>query len=357
MPNRMKVLLAESDLASARSVMSALREKGVDVFAANDAIHVLNMARKEQPDAVLLSGQLAGGAVAALRRLRSNVYTTSIPVIAIAGTGEAARVMAQAGAQECMAPPLDFDRLHAALQRNMLQDLDFTQAPAAVLEDADRMAELQESGLLDTPPDESFDRLTRLTARLLDVPAALVSLVDKDRQFFKSYVGLSKPWSETRQTPLSHSFCQWVVSGKEPLVVADATSHPTLKRNLAVRDLGVIAYAGVPLLGRRGEAIGSFCAVDTRPREWSAEDLAVIDSLARISRGYVVLEQEKRWRDKVRDRGAVANLRTSVLVAGNAILGATDILRLHDADPDESARHDLLAIIREQAEHLTRSAG
>ena len=351
MPSRLRVLVAESDLGSAWTVMGALRLKGVDVIAANDAIHVLNMARKERPDAVLLSARLAGGAKAALVRLRSNVYTTDIPVIAVGDCGDE---LSRAGAQDCVASAADLDAVHAALERNAFKDLDFTQAPAEVLEDAERMAELQETGLLDTPPEQSFDRLTRLAARLLDVPVALVSLVDRDRQFFKSHAGLVPPLSQQRETRLSHSFCQWVVAGREALVVGDAREHPTLRKNLAVRDLGVVAYAGAPILGRTGQAIGSFCAVDRRAREWGAEDLATLEDLSRITRAYAILEREQRWQATVRARPPGVNLQTSVLVAGHAILGATHILRRHAANPDDTVREDLLRIVEEQADHLLR---
>ncbi|HYQ27898.1 MAG TPA: hypothetical protein VER04_11790, partial [Polyangiaceae bacterium] len=75
-----------------------------------------------------------------------------------------------------------------------------------------RWAALAESQLLDTPAEEAFDRFTRLAARWLNVPVALISLVDAERQFFKSAVGLPEPWASCRQTPLSYSFCQYGVT-------------------------------------------------------------------------------------------------------------------------------------------------
>src|SRR5690242_20053531 len=105
-----------------------------------------------------------------------------------------------------------------------------------------RIAVLKETGLLDSPPEAAFDRFTRLAARLLGLPVALVSLVDGERQFFKSALGLKEPWASRRETSLSHSFCQFVVRERARLVVTDARVHPALASNLAVRDLGVIAY-------------------------------------------------------------------------------------------------------------------
>ena len=155
-----------------------------------------------------------------------------------------------------------------------------TPPAAGRLRDPARLRSLAATGLLDTPAEAAFDRLTEMGSRLLGVPVSLISLVDGDRQFFKSQCGLPTPYDRTRQTPLSHSFCQHVVTGAEPLVVADAREHPLLADNLAIADLGVVAYAGVPLRGPDGEVIGSFCAIDPAPREWSADDVALLHDLA-----------------------------------------------------------------------------
>src|SRR5262245_53387494 len=115
----------------------------------------------------------------------------------------------------------------------------------AALNDADRLLTLRATGLLDTPPEDNFDRLTRLVSRILRVPISLISLVDADRQFFKSQVGLSAPFDAIRQTPLTHSFCQHVVTSEDVLLVRNAHADPRVRDNLAVPDLNVIAYVGV----------------------------------------------------------------------------------------------------------------
>jgi GAF domain-containing protein len=148
------------------------------------------------------------------------------------------------------------------------------------LENPDRLAALHEAALLDTPAEESFDRLTRLAAKVVDAPVALVSAVDRDRQFFKSCLGLPEPWATDRETPLSHSFCQHVVVGREPVVVTDARKDDRLLDNLAIRDLGVIAYLGVPLFARNGQAIGTLCVIDHEPRIWKSDEIALIKDVA-----------------------------------------------------------------------------
>lgn len=149
----------------------------------------------------------------------------------------------------------------------------------AIVRNLNRLAALERTGLLDTPDEEPFDRLTRLATRLLKTPIALVSLVDRDRQFFKSSVGLSEPWRARRETPLTHSFCKHALALHEPLVIADARKDPTYRDNPAVRDLRIIAYAGVPLT-MSGFALGAFCVIDDEPHEWSYDDVQTLRDLA-----------------------------------------------------------------------------
>jgi len=153
-------------------------------------------------------------------------------------------------------------------------------APSSAVHDPERLSELHHTLLLDSPPQESFDRLTRLTSTVLNVPIALVSLVDSDRQFFKSCLGLPQPWAAQRQTPLSHSFCQHVVESRRPLVISDAREHPVLRDNPSIRDLGVIAYAGVPLITPTGHVLGTLCAIDHEPRHWTTEQIEILSNLA-----------------------------------------------------------------------------
>jgi diguanylate cyclase (GGDEF)-like protein/PAS domain S-box-containing protein len=162
------------------------------------------------------------------------------------------------------------------------------------LTDETRLAALMESELMDTPMEEAFDRFTRLAARWLGVPVALVSLVDDHRQFFKSAVGLAEPWASKRETPLSYSFCQYGVSSAEPLIVADARQHPWLERSLAVSELGVIAYAGIPLVTAEEQVLGMFCVVDSVPRSWSDDEVATLRELAAMVRTELELRARVR---------------------------------------------------------------
>ena len=143
-----------------------------------------------------------------------------------------------------------------------------------------RLAALRATGLLDAPPEERFDRLTRLARRLVGAPVALVTLLDDDRQFFLSAQGLPEPVAHLRETPLSHSFCRTVVETGLPLVVADARDDPCLRENPAIGELGVVAYLAVPLALPDGCVVGALCVIDGTPRRWTEEDRQALADLA-----------------------------------------------------------------------------
>jgi diguanylate cyclase (GGDEF)-like protein/PAS domain S-box-containing protein len=142
-----------------------------------------------------------------------------------------------------------------------------------------RLRVLRSTGLLDSPAEKAFDRLTRLASGLIGAPVSLVSLVDDKRQFFKSAIGLGEPWATRRETPLSHSFCQHVTKGRARLVVEDSRDEPRLAGNMGITELSAIAYAGVPLLVAN-EAIGALCVIDSKPRHWTEKDLLLLEDLA-----------------------------------------------------------------------------
>ena len=143
---------------------------------------------------------------------------------------------------------------------------------------------------LERPTEEAFDRLTRLAARLLGAPVALVSVMGEDRAFLKSAVGVPEPWASERAMPLAYSFCRHVVSSGAPLVVEDTRRHPLVRSNPAIRELSWISYAGVPLTTGAGQAVGALCVIDSLPRVWSPRDVALLQDLA----ASVVTEMELR---------------------------------------------------------------
>src|SRR4051794_14092536 len=186
-------------------------------------------------------GRRGEAAYEALAQLGSNGHAN--------GSAEPHEGGAPLGAEEARRLAAESERRRAEL----LEEAARREAPlatAAAVQAPARLAALRRTGLLDTPPDPSFDRHVRLAAEVLNAPVALVSPIDEERQFFKSSIGV-----EERETPLSPSFCQHGTAQREPLIVDDAREHPLLKHNPAVEEMDSVAYAGVPLIDADGFAL------------------------------------------------------------------------------------------------------
>ncbi|RNL66343.1 GAF domain-containing protein [Zhongshania marina] len=141
-----------------------------------------------------------------------------------------------------------------------------------------RLASLQSLNILDTPFEERFDRITRFASELFDVPIALVSLIDQDRQWFKSAQGL-----DVRETSRAISFCGHTILSRNIMSTADASVDERFFDNpLVLGEPYIRFYAGCPLLAEDGNALGTLCLIDRRPRILSQDDLDVFRDLALI---------------------------------------------------------------------------
>ena len=158
--------------------------------------------------------------------------------------------------------------------------MDLANAPRRFLREADRLGALSRLDILDSPPEREFDELTRLAAAALGVSSAAVSLIDKERQWFKARHGI--PFEET---PRDIAFCTHAVASRELLVVPDASLDPRFSSNpLVTRDGGIRFYAGVPLIIDSGHCLGTFCVFDPSSRPGlTAEQTAVLRDLARLA--------------------------------------------------------------------------
>ena len=160
-----------------------------------------------------------------------------------------------------------------------MADLKLSDEPA-------RMAALRRYAVLDTPAESPFDKITALVQTVLGVPISAVSLIDTDRQWFKSVQGL-----EARQTPRSAAFCAHTIRTRDPMVVPDAALDPRFLANPLVTGAPHIAsYAGVPLETPDGYNIGSLCAIDTVPRSFAPDQIDLLKRFAAL----VVSEFELR---------------------------------------------------------------
>ncbi|MEI6277763.1 MAG: ATP-binding protein [Verrucomicrobiae bacterium] len=223
-----------------------------------------------------------------------------------------------------------------------------------------RLEALADIGVLDTLPEDSFDRYTRIASAMLHSEVALVSFVDLERQFFKSQVGLPPPYDQTRQTPLSHSFCKLVVQSGEPLIVEDARTDQRVCDNLAILDLGVISYLGMPVKSQEGFLLGSLCAINSMPRAWSAADQSLLADLARavsteiglrqrtvaLKESFAILQETEEQRET-----SLHMLMHDLRTPAGAIVSVTDLLgsTTPSLSPDQQ---ELIQICRDSAESL-----
>ena len=224
----------------------------------------------------------------------------------------------------------------------------------ASVTDPDRLAALRATGLLDSAPEEAFDRITRLAERLLGVPVAMISLVDRDRQFFKSNVGLTGSWAHERQSPLSHSYCKQAVEQRSRLIIGDARRDMRVRDNPATSQQNIGAYAGEPLETSQGQVLGTLCVIDHVARDWQPAELEVLAELAALAaseieyriRAAALLEIESLSRcldepiaqlgEAVRNMVGVAERADDPLVGRLATLARTRLLLVEAAATDLS---------------------
>jgi len=153
--------------------------------------------------------------------------------------------------------------------------------PAAPLlaDEAERLADLRSLNILDTPPEERFDRIVKVAAAVFDVPIAYIALIDSERQWFKARRGVCPA-----ETDRATSFCGHTIAQDEPLVVPDALLDARFAENpLVTGEPHIRFYAGVPLEGPGGRNIATLCLADDRPRDLSSKDLAILTGLAEMA--------------------------------------------------------------------------
>lgn len=174
-----------------------------------------------------------------------------------------------------------------------------------------RLETLRSLGILDSAPEERFDRFARMAKRLFDVPIALVSIVDENRQWFKSCFGL-----DVRETSRDISFCGHAILGKEVFVVPDTLNDEHFADNpLVLSDPHIRFYAGCPLRAPNGLALGTLCIIDQRPRHFDKEDMLALADLASMVEREVAAVQVATLDDLTK----ISNRRGFVMLAQNSL--------------------------------------
>ncbi|MBS0631814.1 MAG: response regulator [Verrucomicrobia bacterium] len=235
--------------------------------------------------------------------------------------------------------------------------------------DEARVAVLRSLGLLDTPPEPEFDELTRLAAHICGVPMSVISLIDTDRQWFKSKLGF-----DPTETHRDESFCAHVIArpGDDLLEVSDARKDPRFADNPAVTNDGIRFYAGAPLVTHDGWSLGTLCVFDRQPRHLTPEQQSALATLRRHvvnaielrrlvekqRRTITDLELTRRDLDQARRDAEAAALAKSRFLAAmsheirtpmNAVIGMTALLGSTPLNPEQ---HDAIETIRTSGELL-----
>lgn len=173
-----------------------------------------------------------------------------------------------------------------------------------LMDEPARMAALQRYKVLDTPSEPSFDRIADLVRSILGVPISAVSLIDSDRQWFKSHPGV-----DVSETPRSVAFCDHTIRQRAPMIVTDAREDARFCDNpLVTGDPNIRSYAGIPLETPDGYNIGALCAIDTVPRQFEPGQIAILRNLAAL-----VVEQLELRRIAERDHLTGALTRRAFL--------------------------------------------
>ena len=210
-----------------------------------------------------------------------------------------------------------------------------------------RLRELYSYCVLDTEPELGFDDLTEIAATICDTPIALVSLIDQNRQWFKSHHGLDVP-----ETPRDVAFCAHAILESVPLVVRDATLDPRFADNPLVTAAPYVQfYAGIPLINPDGFVLGTLCVIDHVPRDLSE---CQIDMLRRLARQVVnVLELRRTRNDAIHAARAksdfLATMSHEIRTPLNGVLGMSDLLADTALSPGQQ---ETLNIIKRSGEHL-----
>ncbi len=272
------VLMGVSDAGLALVLMEAARVEGVRTTHALDAASTVRMAKSARPGLILLEDQPAGiDGLSVCRRLRSeqDLHLRETPIVMVAGRERTSEGMA-AGVTQWLITPFSVQYARAQIQAWLWRSACRWIRAALPADEEKRLAALRGLSILDTQSEERFDRITRVAAAVGDVPIALVSLVDHDRQWFKSCHGLS-----VTETSRELSFCGHVVLTRAPVIVPDTLLDDRFADNpLVTGEPRVRFYAGFPIFYTNGSCLGTLCLIDTRPRQFPAATLQRFEDLA-----------------------------------------------------------------------------
>ncbi len=274
------VLVCVSDARMAAVLAEAARSEGVISTHASDGAAALRMAKSAPHALILVEDQLPGLdglSVCKSLRLERDAGLKSVPIVIIAERERTSDGLA-AGATGWLIAPFSAQYARAQIQAWLLRSGCRWVRATVPPDEEKRLAALRDLSVLDTPAEERFDRVTRVAAALAEVPIVLVSLVDRDRQWFKSCHGL-----DVAETSRELAFCAHVVASGKPLVVPDTHLDDRFADSPVVTGAPHIRfYAGFPIFLHDGSCVGTLCLIDTRPRQFPDATIQLFQDLASI---------------------------------------------------------------------------
>ncbi len=278
-----RVLVAVTNPAAARILGDAVRDDGFRLVQVQDGTTIPALLRAERYSLVLLEHGLKDcDALRSCRSLRDDpaAIDPDVPIVLVrTGDGAAAqRAETEAGITDWLIWPFSEEYARARIRAWVLRNACRWKSAGLPEDEERRLRALQQSGILDTPAEERFDRFTRIAAALFDVPIALVSLVDRDRQWFKSRRGL-----DTSETERDKAFCAHVILGNDVMQVPDALEDDRFADNpLVTGKPHVRFYAGAPLALGDGSNAGTLCVIDHRARNLDEGQLQLLADLSKL---------------------------------------------------------------------------
>ncbi len=271
------VLIAASDIETASALSDAAQAESVRAVVAEDRAAALWAVKTQRPSLILLDGgSEAIDALGLCREIRDlgEEYAAETPVIVTADQADIA-AGAEAGVTDWLIRPYSTEYVRTRLRAMILRtSCRWIRAPAPD-DERKRLTALRRLSILDTASEERFDRITRIASAMFDVPIALVSLVDEDRQWFKSCIGLG-----VSETPRDVAFCAHAILDGEVLVVPDTFLDPRFADNPLVTDEPRVRfYAGCPISLPDRSRVGTLCILDTRPRDLDDRKIGLLRDL------------------------------------------------------------------------------
>jgi phosphoribosyl 1,2-cyclic phosphodiesterase/CheY-like chemotaxis protein len=271
------LLMAVADRSAAEALLEGAHADAIPVLEARSGDDVLRAIEENMPSLIILERrQRDGDALDLCAQIRGIFPTLAVPIIIVADVQELQAGVA-AGVTDWLIRPFSSAYARTRIRAWLLRTAARWQTAPLPHDEEQRLATLYNLRILDTPREQRFDQLTRLAAGVLGVPIALVSLVDRERQWFKSAHGL-----ELGQIAREASFCAHSVAARELLVVPDAFVDPRFADNPQVTGARRVRfYAGCPLIIDES-CVGTLCVLDVRPRRLSTEQLGLLRELAAL---------------------------------------------------------------------------